>query len=133
MSREHVEVVGRAYEAFNRDGVDGFLEYLRPDVEFDATAANGPFAAMYHGRESVGRFLADYFESWEHAWMEHEVIEVGGDHVVVRLRLHMRGKGSGVEVSGETFNAWTLSDGKATRMVLNNDRAETLAAVGLPG
>jgi len=133
MSDQNVEVVGRAYDAFNRDGVDGYLEYLHPDVEFDATAAIGPFAAMYHGLEASRQFLADYFDQWEYARLDPEVIAVDGDHVVVRLEMHLRGKGSGVEVTGETFNAWTLSDGKATRLVVNNDRAEALAAVGLTG
>ena len=96
MSQQNVEIVRRAYEAFNRDGVDGYVEYFHPDAELDATAAIGPFAGTYRGRENVREFLADYFENWRDAWMEHEVVEEDGDHVVVRLRLHVRGKGSGV-------------------------------------
>ena len=132
MSRENVEVVRRAYEAFNRVGLDALLEYFHPELEYDVTAAIGPFAGMYYGRAAVRSFLAGYLESWEYVRMEPEdFIEVGENHVVVPLRLHMRGKGSGVEVSAETLNAWTMRDGKAARMAVYNDKDEALEAVGL--
>jgi len=132
MSQENVEIVRRAYEAFNREGVDALLENFHPDLEYDLTAAIGPFAGMYHGRAAVRRFLADYFESWEYVRMQPEAfIEVGEDHVVVPLGLHMRGKGSGVEVSAETLNVWTIRDRKAARVAVYNDRAKALEAVGL--
>jgi ketosteroid isomerase-like protein len=133
MSQENVKVVRRAYEAFSSAGLDGFLEHVHPDAEYDATAAIGPFAGMYYGRAAIRDFLADYFDSWEYARMEPEdFIEVGEDHVVVLLRLHMRGKGSGIEVEARTINVWTLRDGKAVRMAVHNDKAEALESVALP-
>ena len=132
MSQENAETVRRAYEAFSRAGLDGFLEYVHPDAEYDATAAIGPFAGMYYGRAAIQDFLADYFDSWEYARMEPEdFIETGEDHVVVPLRLHLRGKGSGIEVEARTINVWTLRDGKAVRLAVYNDKAEALEAAGL--
>ena len=102
MSQENVEIVRRAYEAFSRAGLDALLEHVHPDAEYDVTAAIGPYAGMYYGRAAIRNFLADYFESWEYVRMEPEdFIEVGEDHVVVLLRMHMRGKGSGVEVEAQ--------------------------------
>jgi ketosteroid isomerase-like protein len=99
MSQENVEIVRRAYEALSRAGLDAFLEYVHPDAEYDITAAIGPYAGMYYGRAAIRNFLADYFETWEYVRMEPEdFIDVGDDHVVVLLRIHLRGKGSGVEV-----------------------------------
>ena len=60
-----------------------------------------------------------------------DLIEVGEDRVVVLLRLHMRGKGSGVAVEAQTINVWTVRDGKAVRPAVHNDKAEALEAVGL--
>jgi ketosteroid isomerase-like protein len=132
MSRENVEIVRRAYEAFNRAGLDAHLEHFHPDSEYDITAAIGPYAGMYYGRTAIRNFLADYFESWEYVRMEPEdFIEVGKDHVVVPLRMHMRGKGSGVEVDAQTTNVWTVRGGKAVRIAVYNDRAEALKAVSL--
>ena len=132
MSQENVEIVHRAYEAFSRAGLDALLEHFHPDAEYDITAAIGPYAGMYYGRAVIRNFLADYLESWEYVRMEPEdFIEAGEDYVVVLLRLHMRGKGSGVEVEAQTINVWTVRDGKAVRMAVYNDKAEALEAVGL--
>jgi ketosteroid isomerase-like protein len=132
MSQENVETVRLAYEAFSRAGLDALLEHFHPDAEYDITAAIGPYAGMYYGRAAIRAFLADYFESWEYVRMEpEEFIEVGEDHVVVLLRLHMRGKGSGVEVEARTTNVWTVRDGKAVRMAVHNDKAAALRAVGV--
>lgn len=127
-------MVRRAYEAFSRAGLDAFLEHVHPDAEYDVTAAIGPYAGMYYGRGAVRSFLADYLESWEYVRMEPEdFIEVGEDQVVVPLRLHMRGKGSGVEVEAQTTNVWTVRDGQAVRIAVYNDKAEALAAAAPSG
>ena len=134
MSQENVEIVRRAYEALNGTGLDRFVEHLHPDVEYDLSAAVGPFAGMYYGRAAVRNFLADYFDSWDYVRMEPaEFIEVDEHHVLVPLRIHMRGKGSGAEVEARTFNLWTVRDGEAVRVAVHNDRAEALQAAGLAG
>jgi ketosteroid isomerase-like protein len=133
MSEENVEVVRQAYEAFSHAGLDGLLEHFHPDIEYDLMAAIGPFAGMYYGRAAVRSFLADYFESWDYVQMVPEdFIAVGDDHVVVPLRMHMRGKGSGAVVEAQTNNVWTLRDGKAVRIGVYNSQAEALEAAGLP-
>jgi ketosteroid isomerase-like protein len=132
MSQENVETVCRAYEAFSRGGLDALLEHFHADIEYDATAAIGPFAGMYYGRAAVRNFLADYFESWEYVRMEpEEFIEVGENHVVVPLRLHTRGKGSGIEVQAQTINVWTMRDGDVVRLAIHNDRGRALEAAGM--
>ena len=132
MSQGNVETVRRAYEAFRRAGLDALLEHVHPDAEYDITAAIGPYAGMYYGRAAIRNFLADYFETWEYVRMEpEEFIEVGEDRVVVLLRVHTRGKGSGVEVEAQITNVWTVRDGKAVRLAVYNDKAEALEAVGV--
>jgi ketosteroid isomerase-like protein len=130
MSQENVETVRLAYEALHRAGLDAFLEHLHPDAEYDITAAIGPYAGRYYGREAIRDFLADYFESWEYVRMDPEdLVEVGDDHVVVDLHMHMRGKGSGAQVAAHPTNVWTLRDGMAVRIAVHNDRDEALRAL----
>lgn len=132
MSQENVETVRRAYEAFNRAGVDALLEHLHPDAEYDISAAIGPYAGMYYGHAAIRNFLTSYLESWEYVRMEpEEFIEVGEDHVLVPLRLHMRGQGSGAGVEARTTNVWTVRNGKAMRVAVYNEKAEALQAVEL--
>ena len=132
MSQENVELVRRAYEAFNRAGLDALLEYVHPDAEYDITAAIGPYAGVYYGRTAIRNLFADYFEAWESVRLKPEdFIEVDEDRVVVPFRVHARGKGSGVEVEAQITHVWTVRDGKAVRMAAYNDKAEALEAVGL--
>ena len=132
MSQETLEKVRRAYEAFNTAGLDALLEHFHSEAEYDITSAIGPYAGMYYGRAAIRNFLAEYLESWEYVRMEPEdIIEAGDEHVLVLLRLHMRGKGSGIEVAAQTVNLWTIRDGSAVRMAVYNDKAHALKAVGL--
>jgi ketosteroid isomerase-like protein len=38
VEREPVEVVRAAFEAFNEDGTEAFIEHIHPDVEFNTPA-----------------------------------------------------------------------------------------------
>ena len=55
-----------------------------------------------------------------------------GDHVVALIRTGGRGKASGVDVSAQVWNVWTLHDGKAVGWTyFGDDKAATLEAAGL--
>jgi ketosteroid isomerase-like protein len=48
------------------------------------------------------------------------------------LREYLRGKGSGVELEGETAVVFTVRDGQVVRMQGYMDRAAAQKAAGLP-
>jgi ketosteroid isomerase-like protein len=128
--RRNVETVRLAYEALNRAGLDAFLEHLHADADYDIRAAIGPYAGIYHGRAAIRDFLAEYLESWDYVRMDpQDLTEVGVDHVLVPLHMHMRGKGSGAAVEAHPINVWTLRDGKAVRIAVYNDKAEAVKAL----
>ena len=52
MSLENVELVRQAYDAYNRDGVDGILEYLDTEVEW-RRPVDGPGADDFFGHGGV--------------------------------------------------------------------------------
>jgi uncharacterized protein len=132
MSRENVELVRRAYEAWNRGDFDAAAEYLDPEIEW-RTPPNIPEAGTWHGRDEVGERVAAFLESWEelHAGVE-ELIDAG-DRVVALVRFSGRGRGTGLAVEGTSVDAtvWTLREGKAVRIEMYGGTAEALEAVGL--
>ncbi len=66
MSQENVEVVRRAFDSFNRGGVDGCVSdgVWSPEIARDATLTGIPGIGAYRGHEEVKRsFEDDWFKS----------------------------------------------------------------------
>jgi ketosteroid isomerase-like protein len=125
---ENVAAVRAALALFQSGDIDGFLEFLDPDIEVFSTPelANPTHA---RGREAWLRWAGDWLEVWETFEIEAESIEaVGEHHVILDLRQHGKGKGSGVEVELRVYYMFELHDGVATRYHLYPDREQAEAA-----
>jgi ketosteroid isomerase-like protein len=132
MSRENVEVVRRAYEAWNRRDVDEAAELLAPDIEWQMPP-NLPDAETWRTSDEVARGLEAFLESWTELRVEvHELIDAG-DRVVALVRYSGQAAMTGLEVEGAGVDAavWTLRAGRATKVQMYGGTDEALAAVGL--
>jgi ketosteroid isomerase-like protein len=106
---------------------------LDPEIELHEWPA-APGARTYHGHDGVRRALDSWFEVWQ--WMEVEIEDIVDldDRVFFTLHQRAKGKGSAIEVEVDTFNVYTLRDGKVIRIELFTERDPALAAAGLtPG
>jgi ketosteroid isomerase-like protein len=108
-----------------RDLVDESFELHLPE-----TSPEG--AQVFRGHIGLKRWTMKTREIWDE-WRFHleQLIEVG-DRVVVLVRLVAQGGLSGVRLERDTAHIWTVADGKITRCDVYLDRAEGLAAAGLP-
>jgi ketosteroid isomerase-like protein len=131
VSRRNIDIVRGLLEAFNRGDMPGFLELCDPSIEWDlARRLIDP--ATHYGREGVEEFFEQQREAWEEApRMEIEDLMAAGDQVVAYVRVHGRGKSSGVAVDARIAQVWTIRSEKAIRMEYYGDRAQALNAVGL--
>jgi ketosteroid isomerase-like protein len=131
MSQEHVEIVRRCVELFNRRDVAQVLELLDPDVELDLSR-NIFNPDIYRGHSGIERWRSVVEDVWDdfHGVVE-ELIDTG-DKVVAAVTMGGKGKESGVEVKMQIFSIWTVRDSKVVRMVGGyRDRSEVLEAAGL--
>jgi ketosteroid isomerase-like protein len=133
MSRENVEMISAATEAFNREDLEALAAISDDDMEFVSvfTAVDGG-SQTYRGPQG----WADYFERLHEAWDSWRVenpryFDAGDDRLATLVRLVGTGKTSGVEVEREIGIAYTLREGKVWRMRVYLDPAEALEAVGL--
>jgi ketosteroid isomerase-like protein len=134
LSKENLEIVRRAWDAWERGDWDPLYAFYDPDVVWDASTLRGPIAGIYHGHEGVRRYFRDWLESFEaHSARAEEIIDAGDDVVIVGLRLSGRGKASGVEVDMSRWNVYRVRDGLATRVELFETKAEALEAAGVAG
>jgi ketosteroid isomerase-like protein len=133
MSEKNVEIVMQAIQAFNRRGADTEVlsRFYDPEIEFHEDPKL-PEPGVYRGSEAVAGYLAQYLEAFDEYKFEIEEILDAGDKVLVFNRQQGRGRGSGATV--EMRNAWlfSLRGGRIVRVRPYWNRAEALAAAGLP-
>jgi ketosteroid isomerase-like protein len=128
VSRENVEVVLRRFEA-QRDGRPP-PDDLHPDIVL-VTDWRWPEAGEYQGIEEVNRFLRRYYDDWRRTSFDWDEPMVVADRVLVRFRMGVTGRSSGVDVVNEASGVYTIRDGRIARIEYFLDHAEALEAAGL--
>ncbi|HET9233362.1 MAG TPA: nuclear transport factor 2 family protein, partial [Candidatus Eisenbacteria bacterium] len=120
MSRENVEIVKAAYDAYNRKDWDALLKVVAPGFELDFSRALGPYRGVF----GLDRRLWDEVrETWESDRQEpHEFIEAG-DLVVVPSTNHAKGRG-GIEVASHATWVWTIRNGAIVRASMYQEKED---------
>jgi uncharacterized protein len=131
MSEDNVEIVRRAYEAFNRGDLDGMVADFAPEFEYVASGAVPGTRGVHPGTEGFRQYTEGFWGEFDDAHIEvHELTEAR-DQVLASVTFRGRGKQSGVEASWDIWQLWTLRDGKNVRGEGFPSRDEALKAAGL--
>ena len=131
MSSENVEIVRRAYEAFNIDDPEAAIALLDPDVEW-TLPAHFPDAETWHGRDRVVEGLRSMASSFDSLNLEvHELIDAG-DRVVALVHIQGRAAVAGLDLSGMGVDGhiWTLRDGRVVAVRMYGGTGDALAEIG---
>jgi ketosteroid isomerase-like protein len=138
MSRENVEVAGRAYAAMNDAYKTGDLlpvveEFCDPEIVFnnEAILTGYPERGEWRGHEGLLQFGAGQTEAFQQMWLKPEEFIDAGDKVVVPLQLGGKARHTGIEVEFSVVHVVTLRDEKAVRIDVYAEMSEALEAVGL--
>jgi ketosteroid isomerase-like protein len=131
MSQENVEIVRRAYQAFNRGDLDAVVANVAPDSEYVASGAIPGVEGVYRGPEGLKRVISWLREAFADVRVEVHDLIGAGDQVPVSFTNRGRGKQSGVEASWTVWQLWTLRDGKMVRGQGFTSREDALEAAGL--
>jgi ketosteroid isomerase-like protein len=136
MSRENVELVRAAWEAWERRDMDALFGFYDAAIVWDQTGYGGSldFAGVYNGHEGVRQFFRRWLAPFENYYAQAEEFTEAGDAVVVRVRQGGRGKTSGAEVEMPPYwQVYRLKGGRAARIEVYGSRSEAFASVGLRG
>jgi ketosteroid isomerase-like protein len=131
MSHENVEVVRRAFEAFDRGDMEGVVADFGPHFEYVATGAIPGVRGVYRGTEGYRRFLEAFVGEFDDVHVKTPEFVEAGDQVLVSVTIRGRGKRSRAETSWSFWLLWQVRDGKVVRGQGFTSRDEALAAVGL--
>jgi ketosteroid isomerase-like protein len=136
MSEENFEVVRRAFDAFNRGGVDACISegVWSPEIVWNASPSGIPGLGIYRGQEEVRTFFEEDwfttfpFDDWE--VVLEELIDAG-DRVFGTSRQQGRGASSGAVGELELAQIATLRDGQIVQIDTYVDRQKALEDAGL--
>lgn len=112
MSQEHVEIVQRGMDAFNRRDVDLVAELTTPDFAWFPAMAEPVEGGVYRGREGIEAYFADLCKTWEELRILPAHFHDLGRGVLVLGRIEGRGVGSGVPVGAQLRLVYELRGGK---------------------
>src|SRR4051812_20680818 len=131
MSEENVENCRRAFEAWNRRDVDGWLEDAAPDFEWIPASPSAVERTVYRGKDEVRQAFTAIWGVWETFRFEEVEIRDLEDSVVWLGHVHARGKSSHVEVDNAFAAHIRLRGDEAIRAEAFLTWQEALEAAGL--
>jgi ketosteroid isomerase-like protein len=108
---ENAERARAAYAAIRRRDVEGFLEYIHPDVEFTSLIMESE-GVVYHGHAGVRKFLDSLLSVLPNWQLFEEHVEDDGDAMLIKARSVASGAGSGVSVEQTMWQALRMGDGQ---------------------
>ena len=116
MSATDAETIQQGVAALNRGDAAGIEAVLAPDVELVPLAA-AVDGSVYHGHGGLRRWLADLAEDWdEYALTLEEIEELAPAQMLVRARVSMRGRSSGVVMDSPAAWLCEMRAGKVARI-----------------
>ena len=133
MSSENVQLVHRAYDAYQRGDIDAFVAVHDPDCEILPRIGRVEGRGAYRGHDGVRAYwrdMGDAFDEWQPLAME---VRDHGDALIVRISVSGRGRSGVGFVDQEFWQAIKMRDGLTVWWSTYPTEAEALEAVGLGG
>jgi ketosteroid isomerase-like protein len=116
-SRKSGAIVRSVYAAYNGlTQSDEIAPYVTTHFDSDCEYRPVEEAGAIRGHNALIRWIERWLEAWEDAWDEIDEIIETGETVVAAIRVHGRGRKSGVEISQRLFDVWELRDGRVLRI-----------------
>jgi len=129
MSQENVEIVRRAYEAYQQGDLAGMLANSDPEMIVYRAEPDG---ATFRGPEGLLKAIAEWVEGFdEFAMNADEFIDANDHQVVVRVHQKATGAKSGVPIEADYWFVHTLDDFKTIRLDMLPTKAHAFKAAGL--
>jgi ketosteroid isomerase-like protein len=125
--REHLDRIERA------DFLGASADYAENAV-LEADFKGAVHAGTFRGRPTIGRWIENWFSSFERGSYRFEVEESidNGDRVFMTTLNTARGAGSGAEVTLRVYHAFTVRNGLIVRHEFSVDEREAmLRAAGI--
>ena len=131
MSQETQRLIRESYAALSRADLDAWVAGVAPKAELHELP-DMPDTAVYRGHEGFRAWaesVMQLVEWWE--WTPEEFVFDGDDVQVVRVRLEVRGQGSGVPIEQAVFHVFRFENGLLNEVRGFTNRQDALEAAGV--
>jgi ketosteroid isomerase-like protein len=131
MPTENVELIQRAFDAFNRRDLGGFLSLMDPEVEFTPFERAIEGLGPYRGHDGVRAWWDEAFETLPNFRVEPRDIRALDDATVTHGRLRGEGAASGAAFDRDLWHVARWRSGKQVWWAAFETEADALEASGL--
>jgi ketosteroid isomerase-like protein len=131
MSRENVEILHGAFDAFNRRDLDAFLALCDPELEFTSYWMKVEGGTGYRGHDGVRSWWERIVDVYPDFTREIEEERDLGDRTIARVRVQAHGVGSHMPMSQILWHVAEYRHGQVTWWHFLATGAEALEAAGL--
>jgi len=129
MSKDNVELVKAAFDAYFRGDEPGLLELIAADVVITQFPEQVD-VRDYHGHQGFRQVMTEWIGSWDDWSIELLGVRELGDLVLATARQRGRGTGSGAPMDAEATFVFTVRGGLIARWQMFASEAQALEAVG---
>jgi ketosteroid isomerase-like protein len=131
MSQENVEVVRRAWAAWERGDQAAALAAMHEDIVATRVAPM-PDPVSYQGTQGILQMLADWVAQFEEFQMSAvEFTDCSDSQLLVRVHQSAIGTHSGAPIEADFWLVHTMRDGKIMRWDIYGSEAQAFQAMGL--
>jgi len=127
MAEPLVDITERAYDALNRRDLDGFLEFVDPDVVMISLIAEAE-GGSYRGHDGVREWWHRVAGSMGELRFSNQGAQQLDDEKLL-VNLHVAGEVNGVEIEQRMWHALVIRDGRGVWWQAFRTEEEGLAAL----
>jgi ketosteroid isomerase-like protein len=128
---QNVDIVRRAFEAFNSEDIERIIALTHVDFEAVVPPELSPEPDTYRGHDGMRRYFQSFQDVMDEIRFRPQRFWEVGPSVVASLTLSARGRRTAIPVTQRIAQVWTIRDGRALRVRTYPSLAEALEAVGL--
>jgi ketosteroid isomerase-like protein len=130
-SHSSVDVVRRAFDAFDRRDLAALRDLTDPEIEFFApTAVLANEGRCYRGHDGLARYLHDVERLWVRVELLPLKFRVVGNHVVVLGQVRAEAR-DGMDVETPAAWVWEVRAGKLVYGCVHSDPGRTFKGMSL--
>jgi ketosteroid isomerase-like protein len=112
VTESNVEIVQALFAAWEKRQPAAAFERIDPEIEVDLTDLSPIAGASGRGVDELQQLIRDWLETWGSLEYDPRTYIDAGEHVIVLLRAHSLGRGSGAVTEMTGAVVYTIRDGR---------------------